>query len=368
MRRRGTFRVLMFGTLAGLLLGLGGCGVALAQQGKLVREKVHGKSLEGNATGDAADRWVSVYLPPSYATSPNKRYPVLYLLHGIVDTDRNWTRQKKAWRNIQSVMNRGIARGWFGEMIVVMPNQRTKGFGSWYVNSAATGKWEDFTVKELVSSIDSRYRTLAKPESRGIGGHSMGGYGAISLGMKHPEVFSVVYGMSPAILGWGGDLTLQNPAFRAVLRAKSVRELFKRTRSDPRGEYKAGILSIAQAFSPNPKKPPFFADFPSRVVGGRLLPAEPAFGRWEAHFPLRMVARYRANLMKLRGLRFDSGYQDRFTHIPVTTRALSSRLTGHGVPHVFEEYNGNHYNRVWGVGGRMATEVLPYFWRLLDKR
>jgi S-formylglutathione hydrolase FrmB len=67
------------------------CVSASAQKGEIQRIKVHGSSLEGNLIGEPADRDVSIYLPPTYRTSPERRYPVLYLLHGINDTDEDWT-------------------------------------------------------------------------------------------------------------------------------------------------------------------------------------------------------------------------------------------------------------------------------------
>jgi S-formylglutathione hydrolase FrmB len=181
-----------------------------AQDGRLVREKVHAVSLEKNVTGESPDRSVSVYLPPSYDRSPGKRYPVIYLLHGITDTDETWihpwTKSGDPWQTIPDVMNHGIAEKRFGEMIVVMPNELTNWGGSFYTNSSVTGNWEDFTVTELVKYIDGKYRTLARAASRGLAGHSMGGYGAVKLGMKHPDVYSVVYGINPAVLGFGRDL------------------------------------------------------------------------------------------------------------------------------------------------------------------
>jgi S-formylglutathione hydrolase FrmB len=336
------------------------CSGALSQAGKIVREPVHGVSLEKTATGESADRNVTVYLPPGYAAAPDKRYPVVYLLHGIADSDKTWMQDPGEWSNIKSVMDKGIAENKFGEMIIVIPDEKTKWFGSFYVNSSATGNWEDFTVKELVSFIDGKYRTLARVASRGIAGHSMGGYGAITLGMKHPDIYSVVYGMNPALMGWGGDLTIENPAFTSVLKAKTQDELL------PGGIYSIGMLTVAQAFSPNPAKPPFFADFPYALVGGKLQPAEPAYSKWLENFPVNMAGKYKDNLKKLKGLRFDSGYDDEFRFIPVNCRAFSLVLTTHGIDHVFEEYNGDHRNRMWGRSGRLATEVMPYFWMLLE--
>ena len=342
--------------------------LVFAQEGRVVRETVHGVSLEKNVTGESPDRSVSVYLPPSYDASPKKRYPVVYLLHGITDTDDTWigpwTKSDDGWQTIPGVMNHAIAEKRFGEMIIVMPDERTNWGGSFYSNSSATGNWEDFTVKDLVNYIDGKYRTLARASSRGIAGHSMGGYGAIKLGMKHADVYSVVYGINPAVLGWGRDLTIENPAFHFLLTnpTTSPEDVMKG------GFYALGIVVVGQAFSPNADRAPLFTDLPFAMVDGKLQPAEPAFSKWRENMPVYMVEKYAANLRKLRGLRFDSGYEDEFTHIPPTARALSAELAAHGIEHVFEEYNGDHRNRMWGRTGRMAGEILPYFWLLLDSQ
>ncbi len=331
------------------------------QGGKIVSETLHSKSLEKTATGESPDRNVSVYLPPDYETARAKRYPVIYLLHGIGDTQETWLDDGGGdWSHIKSVMDKGIGEGRFRAMIIVMPDERTKWFGSFYVNSSATGNWEDFTVKDLVSFVDRKYRTLASAASRGVAGHSMGGYGAITLGMKHPEVFSVVYGMNPGLIGWGGDLTIETPAFKSILEAKTFDEILQG------GALTAGTLTVAQAFSPNPNKPPFYADFPFAMVNGKLQPNEPAYGKWMENFPVNMVGKYKSNLQKLKGLKFDSGYDDEYRFIPINSRALSLVLTNSGINHVFEEYNGDHRNRMWGRTGRLSTEVLPYFEMLLE--
>jgi len=70
-------------------------------------------------------------------------------------------------------------------MIVVMPNGNNALGGSFYTNSATTGNWDDFIANELVAYIDKKYRTLPRPESRGLAGHSMGGYGTFAVGMRH---------------------------------------------------------------------------------------------------------------------------------------------------------------------------------------
>ncbi len=129
----------------------------------------------------------------------------------------------------------------------------------------------------------------------------------------------------------------------------------------------ASLLCVAQAFSPNVENPPFLADLPYEMRDGRLQKVAECYERWESKMPLYMAPAYKENLGKLRALRFDSGRYDQYTHIPPTNRALSDLLTDLAIPHTFEEYNGDHRNRLWGDEGRLVTEVLPWFSRMLER-
>ena len=130
-------------------------------KGKIEKITVHAKSLEGNLEGDSADRDVFVYLPPSYATSGAKRYPVVYTLHGYGLHAQQWV----GFANVGG-LERAIAAGNAKEMILVAPDAFTIHNGSFYSNSKATGDWESFVAQELVAYIDSHYRTLANRASQ----------------------------------------------------------------------------------------------------------------------------------------------------------------------------------------------------------
>ena len=133
-----------------------------AGAGKYERVAVHGDSLVGNLEGDSPDRMVSVYLPPSYAKEPKRRYPVLYLLHGFTDSDTRWFGLNgQHFVNVQGAVDRAYAKG-ARELIVVMPDAFTKYQGSMYSSSATTGNWEGFVTQDLVSYVDKHYRTLPR--------------------------------------------------------------------------------------------------------------------------------------------------------------------------------------------------------------
>lgn len=348
-----------------LLLFAVSCSSQTPPSGTLTTETLESEAIRGNVTGESPVRRITVYLPPSYGASLDRRYPVLYLLHGIQDSDQTWTRtwpmmeSRAPYTTIQSLMDLGVAEGRFGEFIIVMPDAGTRFGGSFYVDSEATGKWEQFIVREIVNWIDGKYRTLSSAESRGIAGHSMGGYGAITLGVRYPEIFGAVYAMNPAVLGWGGEISPENPAFEAVLQARSAQDLLRA------GPAALAIVALAQAFSPNRDKPPFFVDFPFVKSGDALVPAAGVYERWQSRFPVSTASEDAPKIGKLAAFRFDTAWEDEFPHIPITARAYARELHKAGAVFRFEEYNGDHRNRLWGRDGRLFSDVLPFFWRSL---
>ena len=246
-----------------------------APKGVVERIKVHGKSLEGNLEGDTPDRDVFVYVPPSYATNRNQRYPVVYLLHGYGLTAERWM----PFTNLAEAADKDIAAGTMKEMILVNPDAFTKYSGSMYSASPTTGDWETYLAEDLVAYVDSHYRTIADRMSRGLGGHSMGGYGTIRIGMKRPDVFSSLYIMSACCLmnnpGGGGNRGAGNrgegargansvaaaPGLRQRLRPPRLGRQLRRTRlaameiEDKATEDKAPGEALALSGTFRPQKP-----------------------------------------------------------------------------------------------------------------
>jgi hypothetical protein len=173
--------------------------------------------------------------------------------------------------------------------------------------------------------------------------------------MKHSDIFSAGYAMSPASFDWVKDWTSDNVAFRQVLSLTKLPEL------KDENIYPLAIICVAQAFSPNRNKAPFYADFPFRQEGKIMVPNGSAFERFEAEFPINLALKYAANLRSLTRLKLDAGKEDQYAFIPEATSRLSDRLRSLGVPHEMELYNGDHRDRLWGKNGRIMTEVLPYF-------
>ncbi len=327
--------------------------VAAAPGGTVVRDTVRSAALRGNPLGDPADRAVAVYLPPSYAASPARRYPAVYLLHGFDGGPDQWAGERM---RLPRVMDSLVAAGAVREMIVVMPDGGNALGGSFFANTPATGRWEDFLVREVVRHVDGRYRTVPGAAGRGIAGWSMGGHAALRLGAAHPEVFGAAYGLSPCCLGdlWA-DLSPDGEAgLKVWTEAGAVRDREALARA---GFGARLALAIGAMAAPDARQPLGIA-LPFLPGAGGLVPVEPAHAAWSAVSADSLAARGRGGFARLRGIAFDAGADDYFRHIPLSTRALSEALARAGIAHAYEPYAGTHGSR---VAERLRTRVLPFF-------
>lgn len=313
----------------------------IALDGTLQRVNVHGKSLEGNLLGESAAPEVSIYLPPSYDAEPNRRYPVVYMLHGYTNSDLGYfgPTGRQAHVIAERVFKSGAAR----EMILVMPNAMNAFGGSMYSNSVTAGDWEGYISEDLVSFMDTSYRTIPTREARGLAGHSMGGYGTLRIGMKRPDVFSAIYALSSCCLNEG--------TVRVRGEGPSPAELVTSV-EEARGSRGAqGTLARAAAWAPNPDNPPFYLDLPTQ--NGEVVPEVAV--KWAANSPVAMLDQYVPNLKKLKAIALDIGLDD---GLITSNRVLVERLNRFGIPHTFETYDGDHGNR---IAERIEQYVLPFF-------
>jgi enterochelin esterase-like enzyme len=321
---------------------------ARAGEGQLVSSTVRSAALEGNLLGDAADRSVIVYLPPSYDSTPTKRYPVVYLLHGNNQRNTVWTDGRFQGLNVKTVMDTSVAAGTIREMILVMPDVNNRYIGSHYVNSVVAGRWADLITQDLVAHIDTAYRTLKASDSRGLTGHSMGGRGSFYLAMKYPGVYGAIYGLSPGRMAFEQFEPFDKATWSQVLALRDAnvdRRFF-------------GPVGFSVAFSPNPNRAPLLVDFPFELVGGEVKRVDSVWQKWLAHDPVALLASHQANLKRLRAIQFDCGTSDQIVGLLAANRLFTEALTKEGISHRFEEYNGDHNSR---IGERVATKVLPFF-------
>lgn len=320
-----------------------------AGTGTALQLQMHSKAIEGSLAGDSPLRDVSVYLPPSYGHTSRRRYPVLYMLHGSGGTHLSYF-QEGASTHIPSIADRTLQKGVSREMIIVAPNGNTLFGGSNFSSGATTGDFETFVARELVEFIDANFRTIPQREARGLAGHSMGGYGTLRIGMKHPDVYSAIYVLSSCCIGAASNLSTD-----AAVIAKFEDWYRNATAMPTSGQQIPSAIrtsvQAAVAWAPNPKRPPLYFDIPFQSGA----PIKAVVDRMTANRPLAMVDQYIGNLRKL-VIAFDVG--DRDFNIAANLAELDRILAAYQVPHSFEIYSGDHNDR---IPERFESKVMPFF-------
>jgi len=311
--------------------------------GKLQIETISSVVLKDNPLGDPRRREIPVYLPPSYGAKRGRRYPVIFWLPGFTGTGRGAVNYNPWNETLVERFDRLIAAGRAREAILVIGDGFTAYGGSQYLNSSATGRYEDFIVSELVGYVEDKFAVVREREGRALFGKSSGGYGALILGMRHADVFAHVAshcGDAAFEACYAGDLLKLCAAVEK--HGGSLERLvaeFRRSR-DKKGFDHAVInaLGMASAYSPNPKSPVGF-DVPVDLRTGALLPS--VWKRWEALDPVRACVRHAAALRSLKTLWFDAGTRDEF-HLHLGARRLSDELKRLKIKHVYEEHGFGH--------------------------
>jgi enterochelin esterase family protein len=231
------------------------------------------------------------------------------------------------------------------EAILVMPDCFTRFGGSQYLNSAATGRYEDHVTTELVAYVDARYRTLAHRDHRGIAGKSSGGYGALVLGMRHPDVFG-------ALACHSGDLCFDYcyrgdvPKFcSAVQQAGGLQPWFEGFEAKIQKKHEdftvLNILAMAASYSANPSTKPYGIDLPVDLESGAFR--DDVWARWIEHDPLRLLDRHADALRTMKLVYLDCGVRDEwFLHLGA--RMFTRRLRQLGIDHEYQEFDDGHMN------------------------
>ncbi len=267
------------------------------------------KSMPSTALG--VEQPYSIFLPPSFRKETTRTYPVVYFLHGLNNDHTSWTVDR--YGHLQSRVEELILQKKVPEILMVHP----KGDNSFYCNYAdGSRRFEDFITRELITYMELNYRARKGREDRAIGGTSMGGYGALKIAMKSPDLYASVVGHSPIIF------TGKNPL--------DVPEELKSSRYF---QYFASILR--QVFGE-----PFRQDL------------------WDANNPLLLARSGRLGDLKIH---FDYGTADRYNrsiHLDEGAQALHRALTEANVKHVFEVHDGEAHG--WSLVASHLDESLSF--------
>ena len=313
----------------------------MTAHGRVVMLEARSRILRGNPLRDSSVREAPVYLPPGY--DGRRRFPAIFCLAGFTGSGRMML-QEQAWSpGIGSRMDRLLARGKARPAILVMPDCFTRLGGSQYLNSSATGRYEDHLVEELLPLVDRRFKTLPAREHRGVMGKSSGGYGAIRLGMRWPEVFG-------AVVCHSGDMAFEYCYFpdfpkaqRGLERCSGIAGFLRAfDRAPKKSDEQIGtlnILAMSAAYSPNPGTKPLGFDLPFDPKTGALR--SEVWERWLLNDPLRMVEGFAASLRMMRLLFLDCGTRDEW-NLHLGARMLAKRLRALRIRHVHREFDDGH--------------------------
>jgi enterochelin esterase family protein len=325
----------------------------VSTNGRVIVLKHASSVLKGNALGDPYERDVHCYVPPGYDDSAS-RYPVLYFLSGFTGTGKMHLNFDPFVESIDRRLDRLIGGGLMPPAICVLPDCFTRLGGSQYINSTATGRYQDYLVDELVPFVDSSLRTLASRDHRGVIGKSSGGYGAMVLAMRRPDVFG-------ALGSHAGDAYFAYcylPDFvkfaLGIERHGGVESFLTYFSSLPKKTKEAmevlNILAMSACYSPNPSAP-MGIDLPVVIPSGEIRGE--VWNRWVEHDPVHMAPAHADALRSMRAIYLDAGLRDEF-NLQMGTRIFCSRLDSLGVRYRHEEFDDTHM----GINYRYDTSLV----------
>jgi Putative esterase len=311
------------------------------KKGKIVVHHQESKVLRSNPLKDPYKRDVIVYLPPEYKESDSKGYVTAYGVVGFTGTGAMHLNVDPLGENIEHRMNRLISTGKSGPMVLVLLDCFTRFGGNQYINSSATGRYEDYIIDEIVPFIDKTYNTSA----RAVWGKSSGGYGSIVLGMRNPDVFQAFAdhsGDSAFEYCYLTDFPKALDALREAGGAKKWLDSFWRKPNRHHSKEMPVLNTIAMAahYSPNPESE-LGLDLPFDLETGEVN--EGVWKRWLEWDPVRMVEKYRKNLRRLKLIYIDCGIRDEY-NLQWGARILHSKLDKLKIKHYYEEFDDGHLN------------------------
>jgi S-formylglutathione hydrolase FrmB len=300
--RRGSTRGVRAIALLGALWLVAACG------GPAGASPAEGRVLYGEAPSESlgAPLRFAVSLPASYDREPSRRYPLVVFLHGLFNSEKDWE-----GRGVEAAVEQLRESKKIGDFIVAIPY----GANSFYLNGKDGTKYEDAIVRDFIPYVDKTYRTTGKADERVIEGISMGGFGALVIGFKHPEMFAGVVAHSAAIFG---DLPTA-PGPNADRRA-------------------AGRYQMAAKIFGDPPDRDFF----------------------RANNPLDLATANAAKIKKLK-IYFDVGEQDRYGFAE-GNHQLDATLAKAGVEHVFYARPGDHG---WAFLLSRSEPAFTFVWHAL---
>jgi S-formylglutathione hydrolase FrmB len=320
--------------------------------GSINRIVIESEVLKGNILGDPTARAVDVYIPSGL---DGRGLPLLVDLVGITSSGLSQTNWAAFTENMPERLDRLIGEQRMPPAVVAFPDCFTRIGGNQYINSAATGPWEDFLTAEMLPAIERQFG-CGGPGRRGVFGKSSGGYGAIMHALRHADVWS-------AAACHSGDMGFEMcylPDMPATLRSlagpdNSIERWWLRreeAKKRPDGSFTTmNVLAMAASYDPDPNE---FLGMRLPVTSDTCEVIDERWANWMRHDPVVAVETLGDNLRNLKALYIDCGENDQF-NLLYGARRLVRRLNELGIVHRYDEFPDNHS----GVDYRM-DESLPF--------
>lgn len=295
-------------------------------EGSVVEAEIQSAAIAENLIDEKGTRKLFIYLPPSYS-SGDKTYPVVYFLHGYGDSPKSFM------ASYEQKLNMAFTDGAQEFILVALDGNNLTG-GSFYVNSPVTGNWEDYVVKEVVDYMDTNYRTIADSASRGMSGYSMGGFGALYISLRHPDIFNSTLVFCPGVFA--------EDSLDAVIASWTG--------------WADVNKSYAQAFSPNPGDP---------INHGNIISAKDiqdkntTWSDWMNGYSNwgKKLEDYVALNKPLKAIKLAYSPQDSFPWIPTGCKYLADLLEKNSVNYSTQEFDGGHVVPLDGI----ENYFIPFF-------
>jgi S-formylglutathione hydrolase FrmB len=320
------------------------------QPGSIITGEITSPALAGNLLGDPDTRNYMVYLPPSYYSS-DKRYPVVYFLHGNTEDETTHATP------FGVALDEMIANGDAPEMIVVFPNTKTAFIGLGLYDSPTTGDYPTYLSHDLVNHIDANFRTIPHRDSRGIASCGDGTTNVLNLAFTHPDIFSVPVAMTGIYIYENHKLLWESSpeAFKGV--PTDSAEIEAEMVKDPWAYWPVlFLMNLAAGAAPNPDNPPFYLDMPLAMVDGQAQIVPEVAAKINAMDPAHFLQAYLDQPLKFRGMLI---YQKtRNSEMPVeSARAFDELLTQAGVEHEYIEASGGDV-APWHCDNELAIQFM----------
>lgn len=344
----------------------------------LIVVKIPAPSLSDNLLGVQTEQKIAICIPPDYYRNEEIRFPAIYFLCGYVDEAVFYTNEMYQGLKLNESLKDLVEKKVIKDMIIVIVEGLNFLGGGFYTNSEVGGNWEDYVFKDVVNYVDGKYRTVAKPEFRGIAGHSMGGFGAINIGIKHPDIFGSVFALSPGLFDKTGlnnsSMFSDSYMIEKFLKCESENKPMTREKAherlinycdNTRDVDMLFTLAYGTAFAPNKSKNAPYIDYPytnakTPAIKELWKKWEDGFGGWDEKVKL-----YKDNILKLKSIQVEYGLKEEDKWRINGCKYFAKLLTAEKLPVKLVTFDSGHSDK---LRERIEKSLLPFFSNIFEAK